>query len=142
MPMRAEVVRGFLVAPLLVVSLSLVGCGPPDRPKTIPISGKVTIDGHEPGEFGKLFFTPTEPAPGYDRRPARGSFDQTGVYRVMSWTPDDGLVPGHYTVNIQPADMKTTKIPVKYHNSATSGVEVDVPVDQSKIDFSVDILTK
>lgn len=32
--------------------------------------------------------------------PISGSFDQSGVYRVMSWEPDDGLVPGNYTVNI------------------------------------------
>jgi hypothetical protein len=118
------------------------GCGGSDRPKTIPISGRVTVDGQPPGEFGKIYFTPTQPAEGYSKRPASGSFDPEGVYRVMSWAPDDGLVPGHYTVNIQPVDLAKTNIPKRYHNSSTSGLEVDVPVDQSKIEFNIDVRTK
>lgn len=127
------------LAALFVV---LTGCWGNDRPKTIPISGVVTIDGQPPGEGGKLFFTPTEVAEGYNRRPASGSFNSQGNYRVMSWTPDDGLVPGHYTVAIAPGDSARTKIPRKYIQSATSGLEVDVTVDQSSIEYNIDILTK
>jgi hypothetical protein len=120
----------------------LGGCGGNGRPKTIPISGRLTIDGREPGEFGKLFFTPTQAAEGYNKRPAIGNFDEQGNYRVMSWEPDDGLVPGHYTVNLQPVDLAKTKIPKRYHNSSTSGLEVDVPVDQAKIEFNIDVHSK
>ncbi len=118
------------------------GCGGSDRPKTIPITGRVTFDGQPPGEIGKLFFTPIETAPGYDKRPARGTFTPDGIYRVMSWEPDDGLVPGHYTVSLMPGDMNTTKIPQKYQQSDTSGLEVDVPADKSKIEYDVDVSTK
>ena len=101
----------------------------------------MTIDGQQPGEFGKIFFTPTQAADGYAKRPASGSFDLDGSYRVMSWEPDDGLVPGHYTVNVFPADQAKTNVPAKYQQSSTSGLEVDVPLDQSKIDFNIDIRT-
>jgi hypothetical protein len=120
----------------------LGGCGGHDRPKTIPITGRVTIDGRPPGEFGKLFFTPTQAASGYDKRPASGTFTPEGNYRVMSWAPDDGLVPGHYTVNISPGDLNKTKIPAKYQQSSTSGLEVDVPVDKDKIEFDVNVVTQ
>src|SRR5882672_5631587 len=92
-------VRTWAIAALL---LALAGCGGTDRPKTIPISGIVTIDGKAPGEGGKIFFTPTAAAAGYSKRPASGSYTGEGHYRVMSWAPDDGLVPGHYTVNVVP----------------------------------------
>lgn len=57
----------------------------------------------------------------------------------MSWTPDDGLVPGRYTVAVAPGDPANTKIPARYIQSATSGLEVDVPVDQSSIEYNIDI---
>jgi hypothetical protein len=101
----------------------------------------VTINGQPPGEFGKIFFTPTQAAEGYAKRPASGSFDLDGSYRVMSWEPDDGLVPGHYTVNVFPADQTKSKIPTKYLQSSTSGLEVDVAVDQSKIEYNIEIST-
>ncbi len=139
--------RGFFGVRIWIGALAaaivwLGGCGGTDRPKTIPISGRVLIDGQAPGEFGKLFFTPTQAAPGYNKRPASGSFDDQGVYRVMSWEPDDGLVPGHYTVNLMPADPAKTKIPEHYRDSGTSGLELDVSVDQDQIEFDVQVVTK
>jgi hypothetical protein len=121
--------------------IAIAGCGGSDRPKTIPISGLVTIDGQPPGEGGKLFFTPTEAADGYAKRPASGSFNSAGTYRVMSWAPDDGLVPGHYTVSVMPGDATKTRLPTKYHQSATSGLEVDVPIDGGSIDYNIDVRT-
>jgi hypothetical protein len=122
--------------------IGLSGCGAADRPKTIPIGGRVTIDGKAPGESGKLYFTPTKAAEGYSLRPASGSFNAEGVYRVISWAPDDGLVPAHYTVSVVPSDLNASAIPTRYHQSATSGLEVDVPVDQRKIEFNVEVLSK
>lgn len=122
--------------------MGLGGCGESGRPKTIPISGRVTIDGQPPGESGKMFFTATQVAEGYSNRPASGSFNDDGSYRVMSWEPDDGLVPGHYTVTLMPGDPAATKIPAKYQLSMTSGLEVDVPVDQDNVEFNVPIVTK
>jgi hypothetical protein len=121
--------------------MALGGCGT-DRPKTVPITGLITIDGQPPGEFGKLFFTPTQVAEGYSKRPAGGPYNEEGRYRVMTWEPDDGLVPGHYTVNLQPGALnKKSRIPAKYLSSDTSGLEVDVPVEEDEVEFNVDIKT-
>jgi hypothetical protein len=121
---------------------SFVGCGSSDRPKTIPINGSVTIDGRPPGETGKMFFTPTRAAEGYSLRPASGSFNAEGHYRVMSWAPDDGLVPGHYTVSVLPNDLGKTSVPTRYHQSSTSGLEVDIPIDQGPIEYNIQVLSK
>ena len=130
------------VGGLAALVVGLAGCGGNDRPKTIPISGVVTIDGKAPGEAGKIFFTPTEAAAGYSKRPASGSFNAEGHYRVMSWAPDDGLVPGHYTVSLGAVDPVKTAIPRRYQVGATSGLEVDVPVDQDQIEYNIDVSTK
>jgi hypothetical protein len=37
---------------------------------------------------------------------------------------------------------QSSRIPSKYNTSGTSGVEVDVPVDQSKIEFNIDVKSK
>jgi hypothetical protein len=125
----------------LLAALCLPGCGGGDRPKTIPVSGQVTINGQPPGEFGRLYFTPTRVAEGYPKRPANGTFAADGSYRVMSWEADDGLVPGHYDISVVPADPSQSKIPAKYHQSSSSGLEVDVPVDQRSIEFNIEVRT-
>lgn len=120
----------------------MVGCGGSDRPATVPISGQITIDGKPPGENGRLHFQVIEPAPGYTKRPAGGAFAPDGSYRVMSWSPDDGLVPGRYSVSLMPGDPAKTAIPRKYQDGSTSGLEVDVPVDQGAIEYNIEVMTK
>lgn len=127
---------------IAVLAVVLAGCGGNERPKTIPLTGRMTIDSQEPGEFGKLFFTPTRTAEGYSARPASGSFHPDGSYSVMSWEPNDGLVPGHYTVRIVPADAAKTKIAKKYLQGDANAIEVDVPADQDEIEFNIDVKTK
>jgi hypothetical protein len=134
--------QGLWIGALIVVLLWCEGCGGNGRPKTIPISGRVTFDGQPPGEFGQIFFTPTQAASGYNKRPASGTFTGEGTYRVMSWEPDDGLVPGHYTVSLMPGDTNATKLPAKYQQGGTSGLEVDVPVDEDQIEFNINVATE
>jgi hypothetical protein len=134
--------RRLWVGALAAVTVGLVGCGDSGRPKTIPISGRVTIDGKPPGESGSLFFTPTEAADGYSKRPASGTFLADGSYRVMSWKPDDGLVPGHYKVNFLPGDPTKSAIPGRYQKSETSGLAVDVSVDVSPIEYNIELVTE
>jgi hypothetical protein len=130
------------ISSISVMVAALAGCGGVERPKTIPIDGHVTINGKAPGEAGKIFFTPTATAEGYSQRPASGSYNAEGHYRVMSWAPDDGLVPGHYTVSVMPGEPDKTSIPAKYQQGAASGLEVDVPVDKGKVNYDMDIRTK
>jgi hypothetical protein len=134
----AQYLRAALVAAAII---TLSGCGGSDRPKTIPVTGRVLIDGQPPGEAGNLAFTPVTAAEGYKKRPASGAFTADGFYRVMSWSPDDGLVPGHYAINILPGDLNNTKIPVKYQQSG-GGLEVEVPVDKDQIEVDINIVTK
>jgi hypothetical protein len=130
-----------LIAGFIAAFATFAGCSD-NRPMTVPITGSVTIDGKPPGESGNIYFTVIQPAEGYPRRPASGAFDVDGVYRVMSWAPDDGLVPGHYTVSVVPGDASKTVIPKKYHQSKTSGLEVDISPDKDEIEYNIDVRSK
>jgi hypothetical protein len=124
---------------IVVMTIGFVGCSGSDRPKTIPITGRVTVNGQPPGEKGRLHFAPTQAAEGYSKRPAGGAFGVDGVYRVMSWKPDDGLVPGHYRVSFKPGNPNTTKIIQKYQDAGTSGLELDVSPDESSIVYNIEL---
>jgi hypothetical protein len=131
-----------LILIVVLVAFGIVGCGGSGRPKTIPITGLVKIDGKEPGEAGMLYFVPTKAAEGYAKRPANGSFNNQGKYRIMSWEVDDGLVPGHYTVTLVPGDPAKSAIPTKYRSNTTSGLELDVTADQGKVVYDIEVHTK
>lgn len=87
---RAAVVIGCWVA-------LLPGCGPPPL-KTVPLSGKVTVNG-KPANRAKVFFTPVTPPQGKAILPfAESAAD--GTFRVSTLFPDDGLPPGEYAVTV------------------------------------------
>lgn len=135
----------FQLVPIVVLTQSiaiLVGCGGSDRPQTIPITGRVTLNGQPPGEVGKLFFTPTQAAAGYEKRPATAGYTADGTYRVMSWVPDDGLVPGSYTISVMPSDVTASKVAQKYRQSGTSGLTVDVPADGGQVEFNIELTSE
>jgi hypothetical protein len=60
----------------------------------------------------------------------------------MSWSPDDGLVPGHYMVNVVPGNSNTTKILARYRVNGTSGLQVEVPVDKDEINYDIELVTQ
>jgi hypothetical protein len=45
-------------------------------------------------------------------------------------------------VSVNPADPNKTGIPAKYQLSNSSGLEVDVPADERKVEFDIDVRTK
>jgi hypothetical protein len=80
-----------LVALLGVV---LIGCG---GRGTTPVQGVVTLDG-TPVAGATVLFMPD----GQDgRRPASGFTSSDGTFRLTTYEPDDGALPGKYRVVIQ-----------------------------------------
>jgi hypothetical protein len=85
---------------VLLLLLFPLGCGG-DRPKTIPVEGKITFGGGPCPAAGYIDFQPIEPAEGYPTRPGSAEFAEDGLYAVTSYEPGDGLVPGRYRVHIE-----------------------------------------
>ena len=85
---------------LALCVLLCAGCGP-DRPQTVHVNGRITFAGGTPPAADSIAFAPLEPAAGFPRRPASGSFDTSGTIHVTSFKENDGLVPGRYEVKVE-----------------------------------------
>lgn len=85
------------VAPVL---LALGGCGP-SRPAVAPVTGQITIDG-KPVTSGVVFFYPE------NGRMATGRIDTDGRYRLGTFTPTDGALPGDHRVVIESRKVEQT----------------------------------
>lgn len=115
---------------LVIFGFTIVfGCGNHvERPKTVPVSGKVTWNG-EPLPMGRVQFVPSDSKKG---RPAVGDIDQEGHYTLMTFQPNDGVIPGSYKIFVDarkegdPNDLKTKGgipiLPRKYYDANQSGL--------------------
>jgi hypothetical protein len=83
----------------MVLGLSVAGCGP-ERPQTIGVTGTVTLDG-EPLEGAVVGFTPEGGG-----RPATGTTDAEGRFRLTTFDDGDGALPGRHLVTV--AKVKDT----------------------------------
>jgi hypothetical protein len=83
---------------LLVICLTLIGCGANDR---VSVSGRVTYGGSEWPTEGLITFNCVEPDPGFPRNSGTGRFDRKGNYVVSSQSgKSPGLYPGRYKINL------------------------------------------
>lgn len=92
--------RSILLIPLLVVSVSLAGCGP-GGPNYVPVKGVVTIDG-KPLGLKTVFFAPEPGTPGMG---AGASTDENGAFELLAvaaGSTEDiyGALPGDYVVTV------------------------------------------
>jgi hypothetical protein len=68
-----------------------LGCG---QGKTVKVEGVVTLDG-KPLPAATVTYVPVG-----DGRAASGRTDQDGTFRLTTFRPDDGAVPGEYKVTV------------------------------------------
>lgn len=126
---------------LLLLLSACLGCS--DGITTIPVSGRITLDGGEWPRQGILYFACKQPAEGFPRRTGVADFGPDGSFTVTSFDKGDGLVPGEYVVNIEcwevPPSMGAgppakSAVPKKYQTGATSGFTLTVPVGAGRMD--------
>ena len=84
--------RGVHLVALLGVIL--IGCG---GRGTTPVRGVITLEG-TPVAGATVLFMPDDPDGG---RPASGFTSSDGTFRLTTYKPDDGALPGNYRVLIQ-----------------------------------------
>jgi hypothetical protein len=122
---------------LALVVCGLSSCGGAG-PTTVPVRGKITLAGGAWPQAGTLYFTPVKPATGMPHRAGTAEFATDGSFRVSTYRPHDGLVPGEYSVNIEcwevppsPGDPHAAKslVPGNYHALLQSQLPVVIPLD-------------
>jgi hypothetical protein len=79
---------------VVVLVLLAAGCGGPGRPETIPLTGRITYQG-KPVPTGRIMFYPEQ------GRPATGTIEADGTYRLTTFVAGDGASLGRYRVTIQ-----------------------------------------
>lgn len=127
----------FRTAVLLFVFIltATVGCGD-GRPKRVPVSGQVLIDG-KPLQHGVVrFVSPSD-------RPSGGLLDKDGHFSLTCYEPGDGAVLGKHQIAVS-ADERLSEsrvhwhAPKKYADYQNSGLtqEIKGPTDSIKIDLT------
>jgi hypothetical protein len=121
-----------LLLPLLIAS---AGCSD-GRPKRVPVSGQVLIDG-KPLTHGYVQFSPN------DSRPSTGQLDTNGRFVLTCFEIGDGAVTGTHKVSVsgqEPIGEETIKwhAPKKYADPRTSQLTQNIagPTDAIKIELT------
>jgi hypothetical protein len=119
---------------LLLLTLTLAGCGPREVPlaETVPVKGKVVLADGRPVTAGRVLFA----AKGSDMGGVEpfGDLKKDGTFVLTTQKRDDGAVVGQYVVSIQlvdysrgnPKPIASSSVPTKYRDSATSDLVVEV----------------
>jgi hypothetical protein len=80
---------------LLATSCSLLGCSRSDRPATFPVHGTATYRGKPVARASVAFLAAGAP------RMAVGVTDERGTFRLTTFDPDDGAIPGTHVVTVR-----------------------------------------
>ncbi len=103
--MIRDVKRTVASATLLILIGPIWGCSETiERPKTFPVSGKVTFKGQRVPK-GSITFQPDK------GQPSVGEIESDGTYKLSTFAQGDGAVPGHHRVFIIANTADSTKIP-------------------------------
>ena len=116
-------------------AIILTGCNPSYQKETAPVRGTVTLDGR-PVSAGGVSFSPAA------GRGAGGLIAVDGTYTLGTYTKSDGAIVGKHKVAISPPEQGeevtdlpagSVKLPKRYHNSESSGLEFEVQPNQENV---------
>ena len=116
--------RSICVLALFAALLGIiVGCGD-GRPRRVPISGQVFIDGKPLTKGGQVRMIPEH------GRAATGTIEPDGRFTMMTYEKGDGCVPGTYGVEVICCDASNPAvyasfIPEKYGDTKDVGTYGD-----------------
>ncbi len=133
----------WMISTSLFLSL-FAGCGDA-VPKTIPVTGLVTIDG-SPLQQGTVIFMPVESSDDGPSRIATGVVQSDGTFSLSTFANGDGAIIGEYQVAIDARGPISTEnfgeeaasaVPSRYASPATSGLTVSVTHEMNACNFEL-----
>lgn len=120
---------------LCLIALAAIAGGCKRNPRVVPVSGIVYYN-DKPLPYGTIMFQPDK------GQPAAGEIQPDGTFKLSSYGPDDGAVPGQHSVSVscyegqrpsaansgQQGDGSLGKlmIPLRYTRLASSGLTAEV----------------
>ncbi len=132
------------VACAMMTMLATVGCGG-GAATPQPVSGTVSVKGGKPLTKGAIRFTT---AGAGKKVSAVGQIDGQGNFKLTSLTPDDGALPGEYTVTLagtetgqdyeHPNDPIVKVVDDKYNQDTTTDLRYTVKPGKNVCKFEVD----
>ena len=130
-----------------MIALVLAGCGRSER--TLPVEGKVLIDG-QPLTVGTVIFTPDAAKGNTSQHEPRGKLDANGVYHASQTKEQSGMTLGWYKISISAQRLKDPKdpysyvsvIPTKFARPDTSGLALEVVNDPPPGAYDLVLTTK
>ena len=137
-------------ASLCLLLALAAGCGR-SLPATGSVSGRVTLDGKPLADAGVMF------TPSSGGRPASGTTDEKGEYRLTTFAPADGALVGPHAVTVVKQDFSnrpTTPsglpggeglrsgggrwiVPEHYSQPETSKLSAEVAAGENRFDFDL-----
>ena len=120
---------------LLVPAAVVLATGCDSRPRRVPVSGQVLLDG-KPLNQGFVRVIPE------NGRAATGQLDAEGRFTLTTYEKDDGCVMGTHPVEVvcfdttQPTVYQPL-IPEKYSTKATSGLTLEVKEPMEPVEFNL-----
>ncbi|QDV48694.1 carboxypeptidase-like regulatory domain-containing protein [Gimesia fumaroli] len=132
-----------LLLPLITLLISGCGGGPDDAPKTVEVTGTVTMKGNPVADATIVFIPKSGPS-------AVGSTDASGKYSLKTGK-EPGAIPGSHVVTITSGgeipmpgteaakkDQSKPEIPPEYGDPKKSGLTADVKATgENVIDFKL-----
>jgi len=120
---------------LALAALATIAGGCKRNPRVVPVSGVVYYNDN-PLPYGTIMFQPDK------GQPASGEIQPDGTFKLSSYGPDDGAVPGQHSVSVscyagqRPAPEKAEQqgdgslgkllIPLRYTRLASSGLMAEI----------------
>ncbi len=128
--------------------LLLAGCGPPQE-ATVPVAGKVLVDG-QPLTAGTVIFTPDTAKGNTSLHEPRGKLDGQGVYHLFLTKQREGAPPGWYKISLSAQRRKDANdrysyvsvLPAKYADPEESGLALQVVAKPGPGAYDLTLTTK
>ena len=122
--------RSLVLAFAGMAAIFAFGSGCKQTPRVVPVAGKVLYNG-KPLPFGSVMFQPDQ------GQAAVGDIQADGSFKLSSYGPDDGAVPGKHKVSVSCYEghrpgkasgdsLGKLLIPLKYTRFGSSGLTAEV----------------
>jgi hypothetical protein len=82
--------------------------------------------------------------PEADRISGAGEIEGDGTFKISTFSPNDGAIPGHHRVAISPPDPPPDApppkpvLPQKYRDFGTSGLTIEIKPGPNNVEFELD----